>query len=762
MKEKDMCSKKNKRVSPKPQTNSPALQPIDLDPESQGQPDMIDMGFSVDDTIALLLQLDAENILELAQIKADVETHTASLPPTDPIKEYLHNALTLLESIINKTSIDPIKDLDQVLASLDAARKMPLQSGSAPAAAVTEPSSSVVSTEDHSLPADPSAQNFTLPADADASLIQEFVTECKDLLEKAEAALLLLEANPDDMDSVNTVFRTFHTVKGTSGFLGLLHIQEFGHFAESLFSRMREREIRCEGIYADLALRSTDVLKELTDGVHKLLAGEEAALPASYHEVKAQLQNPEAAATTKSLENKTPRAGTADRPEASIPPKSESVALQKTDVPAKTGIEPATPDYSGNTQKVPRKAHPVSEAETTLRVRTDRLDRLVDMTGELVIAQSMLSQDSIVHQSSNIELLRKVTHAGKIVRELQDLAMSMRMVPLKGVFQKVARLVRDLAHKSGKPIEFISEGEDTEIDRNMVDVLGDPLVHMVRNSIDHGIEQPDVRSALGKPPVGTVQLAAYHSGGNVVLELRDDGKGLDRDKIVQKAIAKGLLDSEKNLSDSEALKLIFLPGFSTADKITEISGRGVGMDVVRKNVESLRGRIDLNSEAGKGCTFFIRLPLTLAITDGMLVKVGCERYIIPTVNIHLSFKPEPSALSTVSGKGELVMLRGELMPVYRLHSLFDIQGAITNPTEGLLVIVGEGDKRYALLVDELIGQQQVVAKSLGEGMAKIQGIAGAAILGDGKVGLILDASELVSLAHTGETNGLESQSRNAA
>jgi two-component system, chemotaxis family, sensor kinase CheA len=718
---------------------------------------------TLDDAVALLLQLEPENTLEIAQASAGIGALLGLLPEADPSRGHLSSALESLNHIIQGTSSDPGSGLNQALMALDSARKLQDQPTAGFAVKLDTVEAAGPEAPVETAPAGP--VKITLPTDADADLIGEFVTECKDLLEKAEAALLKLETNPEDMDSVNTVFRTFHTMKGTSGFLGLLHIQEFAHFAESLLSRVRDREIRFAGIYADLALRSTDVFKELTHGVQSLLSGEDAFLPDGYGELMKQLQNPEAAQISQRPTETEPK------PEAS--PRLESPVAEKAS-PAAAGPKSATAAAAtatqGNTassntavaQQSQRRAGAPSDAETTLRVRTDRLDRLVDMTGELVIAQSMLSQDSIVHQSSNIELLRKVTHAGKIVRELQDLAMSMRMVPLKGVFQKVARLVRDLAHKSGKPIEFISEGEDTEIDRNMVDVLGDPLVHMVRNSIDHGIEQPDVRSALGKPPVGTVRLAAYHSGGNVVLELRDDGKGLDRDKIVQKAIAKGLLDSEKNLSDSEALKLIFLPGFSTADKITEISGRGVGMDVVRKNVESLRGRIDLNSEAGKGCTFFIRLPLTLAITDGMLVKVGCERYIIPTVNIHLSFKPEPSALWTVSGKGEMVMLRGELMPVYRLHSLFDIQGAITDPIEGLLVIVGEGDKRYALLVDELIGQQQVVAKSLGEGMAKIQGIAGAAILGDGKVGLILDASELVSLAHTGDTNGLESQSRNAA
>jgi two-component system, chemotaxis family, sensor kinase CheA len=739
-------------------------------------PGMSGVRLTLDDILAQLLQLEPENTADLGQVHSMIDALSSTFSGSGAMLACLNNALARLEGLIQGSSADPAGDMKQTMDFLDAARKLQEQqetAGPELASDSPEPPGPVKPVEfaSESVAESPKA---SLPEDADAELIGEFINECKDLLEKAEAAMLLLETNPDNMDSVNTVFRTFHTIKGTSGFLGLLHIQAFAHLAESLLSRVRDREIRFAGIFADLALRSTDVLKELTEGVQKLLGGEEAPLPSSYEALMNQLVNPEAAA---GLEETTtvpvpapapdPKPALASAPAASAgaPPEKAAEAgaepVEPEQKPAPVGTPPvkngsAEPFYAGAAPKTQRRAGPATDAESSLRVRTDRLDRLVDMVGELVIAQSMLSQDSVVHQSGNHDLLRKVTHAGKIIRELQDLAMSMRMVPLRGTFQKVARLVRDLAHKSGKVVEFVGEGEETEIDRNMVDVLGDPLVHMVRNAIDHGIEPPDIRAARGKPQAGTIRLSAYHSGGNVVLELKDDGKGLDRAKIVEKAMSKGLLESESNLSDAEALQLIFLPGFSTADKLTEISGRGVGMDVVKKNVEALRGRVDLVSQAGKGCTFFVRLPLTLAITDGMLVKVGAERYIIPTVNIHLSFKPEKSALWTVSGRGEMVMLRGELMPVFRLHALFDIQGAVFNPTEGLLVVVGEGGRRCALLVDELIGQHQVVAKSLGEGLAKVQGIAGGAILGDGRVGLILDTGELVSLARQSTMGGIPS------
>ncbi len=738
-----MAREKSNRVGSDIRVPKNGTQSVDKEHEQDASPGKEDEVFSIDDTVALLIQLEPENIPELTQIKSDLEGRVGALSPADPLGAYLNDALKWLERLIQGLSTDPESDLNQVMISLDAARKMDHQLPDESFIAADSPMPECEpATAPDAPPADPGPAKITLPPDADSELIGEFVTESKDLLEKAEAALLLLETNPEDKDSVNTVFRTFHTIKGNSGFLGLTLIQEFAHFAESLLSRLRDGEIRFEGSYAELALRSTDVLKELTEGVQALLAGAEASHPRGYQAILTLLQNPEAA------ENRL-----------------EKPLKEKTSAPEKSGTAAmAAMENAGSAQPAQRRTSAPSDGESTLRVRTDRLDQLVDMVGELVIAQSLLSQDTMVHQIGNHDLLRKVTHSGKIVRKLQDLAMSMRMVPLKGCFQKVARLVRDLAHKSGKPIEFISEGDETEIDRNMVDILSDPLVHMVRNAIDHGIEPPEVRAALGKPQAGIVRLFAYHSGGNVVLELRDDGKGLDRDKIIAKAISKGLLDSEINLSDSEILQLIFQPGFSTADKITEISGRGVGMDVVRKNVEALHGRIDINSEPGKGCTFFVRLPLTLAITDGMLVKVGRERYIIPTVNIHLSFKPVATSLWTVAGQGEMVMLRGELMPLFRLHSLFGIDDAISDPTKGLLVVVGEGEKRCSLLVDQLIGQQQVVAKSLGYGLAKIPGIAGGAILGDGRVGLILDTSALVVRARQGvkSSNSLELSDVSAA
>ncbi len=541
-----------------------------------------------------------------------------------------------------------------------------------------------------------------LPSDTDLDLLGDFITESVECLVGAEAALLALEADPSHEEAINTVFRAFHTVKGTSAFLGLQRIAAFAHEAESLLSRVRDKQINYTRACAELSLASSDMLKALLDAVKEAAADTgRLNIPGGYAELLHAL--------------------------ATYDPAHEPKDLARV-------------------LNAPRNEENARSSESTIRVRTDRLDRLIDMVGELVIAQTMISGDEELDRTRQHELVRKVTHAGKIVRELQDLSMSMRMIELRPTFQKLARVVRDTAVKAGKEVAFTVTGDDVEIDRQLADLLGDPLVHMVRNAVDHGVEGPQERIAAGKARTGSVKLQAYHASGNVVVELVDDGRGLHREKIVAKAIEKGLIESDKGMSDSEVFNLIFAPGFSTAERVTDISGRGVGMDVVRRNLELIRGRIDISSAPGKGTTFAIRLPLTLAVTDGMLIRVGEERFVVPTTNIHMSFRPEPSMLSTIVGRGEVVLLRGELMPIARLHDLFDVPNAVQSPLEGLLMIVGDAEKRTALLVDELLGQQQVVAKTLGEQLGKVPGVSGGAILGDGRVGLILDVSETVALA----------------
>jgi len=387
--------------------------------------------------------------------------------------------------------------------------------------------------------------------------------------------------------------------------------------------------------------------------------------------------------------------------------------------------------------------NPQNVVDSSVRVSTSRLDRLIDMVGELVIAHSMVAQDDIVINGHNHDLIKKISHTTKIVRELQDMSMSLRMVPLKATFSKMTRLVRDVSRKTGKQVHLITEGEETEIDRNLVDIINDPLVHMIRNAVDHGIEPPDVRQQKGKNETGQVKLAAYHSAGNVVVEIQDDGKGLDRDVILKKAVQNEMISEGTTLSDREIFNLVFEPGFSTAAEVTDVSGRGVGMDVVRKNIESLRGQVEIHSVKGVGSTFKMGLPLTLAIIDGMVVRVGEETYVIPTVSIIKSIKPEPNDISTVYGRGEMISVQGKLVPLVRLVDLYGLGGATVDDDNMIVVIVEDEHHKIGLVIHELIGRQQVVIKTLGETMRHIPGISGSAIMPNGRVGLILDMGGLM-------------------
>jgi two-component system chemotaxis sensor kinase CheA len=598
-----------------------------------------------------------------------------------------------------------------------------------------------------------------LSEDCDPELMKEFIVECTDHITNAEGSLLELESNPEDNDQINVVFRAFHTIKGTSGFLNLDRIQKCAHLAENLLDRAREGEIKILGGYADLALRSCDALRTMIEGLQGLSPGDKLPIPKDLNELLSILSDPEGAGfgeeefgdETMRLGDILVGTGKASRRSVEKAEKGKGehkIGEELVRSGAAKAQDVADAMRVQKQQKVAASAGGAQQVEASVRVSTGRLDSLINMVGELVIAQSMVAADPEVQSGANPRMQRNVTHAGKIIRELQDLTMSLRMVPLKGVFQKMNRLVRDLARKSNKKVKFVTEGEDTEIDRNMVESLNDPLVHMIRNSVDHGIESPDVREKAGKDPTGTVTLRAYHAAGNVIIELQDDGKGLDKSRIVAKATERGLMDPtrDRDMSDSDIFGLIFQAGFSTAEKVSDISGRGVGMDVVKRNIESLRGRIEVASKQGAGSTFSIRLPLTMAITDAMILRVGKETYLLPTVSIEQSFQPEHDTISRVSGRGEMVMLRGELLPLFRLHNLFDVPDAIQDPYEGLLVVIEGDGKQCALMVDELLGQQQVVIKSLGQGMAKVPGISGGAILGDGRVGLILDATGILQLA----------------
>ncbi|HTZ37214.1 MAG TPA: chemotaxis protein CheA, partial [Stellaceae bacterium] len=388
------------------------------------------------------------------------------------------------------------------------------------------------------------------------------------------------------------------------------------------------------------------------------------------------------------------------------------------------------------------------ERSSTIRVDIDRIDRLVNMVGEIVITQAMLSQFiGQLHTEGFGALGQGLEAMAQHTRELQESVMSVRAQPVKSVFARMPRLVRELATALGKEVRLITVGEGTEVDKTVIEQLSDPLVHMVRNAIDHGIEMPDVRAAKGKPREGTIVLSAEHRSGRIVIEIKDDGAGINRERVRQKCIERGLIGADQVLEPDEIDNLIFAPGLSTAEQLSDISGRGVGMDVVKRNIQELGGRVHIRSTPGQGSRFTLSLPLTLAVLDGMIVSVGANRYVVPLTNIIESLRPQTSAVTRLVNRGHVLAIRGEYVQLVYVHELFDIADAVTDATRGLVVLVEvEGGDKIGLVVDEILGQQQVVIKSLETNYSQIEGISAATILGDGKVALILDVSGIRQLA----------------
>jgi two-component system chemotaxis sensor kinase CheA len=421
--------------------------------------------------------------------------------------------------------------------------------------------------------------------------------------------------------------------------------------------------------------------------------------------------------------------------------------------PAPAAPAPQAPPPPPTANKTP--STPAAQAENLIsfvKLDTRKLDQLVDLVGELVIAQSLVVQNPKVQSLSSLGLASQMRQLARITTDLQQTAMSLRMVPIRGIFQKMSRLVRDLSVSQNKQVRLQLLGEDTEIDRNMIEELADPLMHMIRNGVDHGIELPQVRSDNGKPAEGTIKLEASHRDGGIAITISDDGRGMDPIRIKNKAIEKQLISANDILNTTEIFDLIFQPGFSTAESITEVSGRGVGMDVVRGHISKLRGRVEVQSTLGEGSQFTIRLPLTLAIIDGMLLSVGEERFILPTLSIRESFKPLPGMISKVQGRGEVVTVRGKLIPLVRLHEQLEIASHISEPVDGIVVVVQSRSQMRGILVDGLIGKSEVVIKPLGETFKHAFGMTGCAILGDGRVALILDPDTLGTLQRTPHRN----------
>lgn len=392
--------------------------------------------------------------------------------------------------------------------------------------------------------------------------------------------------------------------------------------------------------------------------------------------------------------------------------------------------------------------HAKKGADTaSIRVDTAKIDKLINLVGELVITQSMLSDLSVRFEMSQLAvLLERVAQLERNTREIQERVMGIRMLPIGSAFSRFPRLVRDLSGKSGKKIQLVLSGEETELDKTVIESIGDPLTHLVRNSADHGLEPPDERLANDKPELGTIRLNAFHEGGSICITVEDDGRGLNRDKILAKAIKSGLVSEQEKLTDDQIWPLIFKPGFSTAEKVTDVSGRGVGMDVVKRNIEALGGTVSIKTALGTGTIFTLKLPLTLAIIEGMTVRVGSDTYIVPLLSILESIQPKAEAIKTLVGKGELINVRGTYLPMMRMYEVFSLQPEYTEPTKAILLILETEGERVAVMVDEILGQQQVVIKSMEQNFRKVDGVAGATILGDGTVGFILDVRGLLEIA----------------
>jgi two-component system chemotaxis sensor kinase CheA len=562
----------------------------------------------------------------------------------------------------------------------------------------------------------PKASNQATPIAQDPELLADFILESGEHLAQIENRVLLLERDPRDAEALNGVFRGFHTIKGLAGFLELAHVQTVAHETETVLDRARNGELTLTAPAIDAILASADYLRRWLRHLEKPeskappVDGEEALL--------LQIR------------------GICAASQASAPVDPQPIDSREPAAPAAERTEPIETASGGEPAEGRR------GSVGAVKVDTAKLDLLVDMAGEMVIAESLVRHDPELPTLRSARLQRNMAQLTRITQELQKTAMAMRLVPVGPLFRRMARLVRDLSRQFGKKVEMVTAGDEIELDRTIVEELADPLMHMVRNALDHGLETPPERRAAGKKETCRLTLTAQHRGGQVLIEIVDDGRGLDRERIAAKAIERKLIASAEGLTDNEIFNLVFEPGFSTAAAVTNVSGRGVGMDVVRRHIDKLRGRIEIRSSPGAGATFTLKLPLTLAIIDGLVVRVGAERYIVPLFAVREMFRPKEDTIWTVKQRAEMALVRGALLPVLRLHRRFHVEPATTDPLQSVLIVGEVEGGRFCLLVDELIGKQEVVIKSLGETFKDVAGIAGGAILGDGRVGLILDLDRL--------------------
>lgn len=529
---------------------------------------------------------------------------------------------------------------------------------------------------------------------------QRFFQEAAEALDQFEEVLLKLDP-AGDSEAFAPAFRVLHSFKGNCGFMGLADLERVSHGMEAVFEAVQESDSKLECRTVDRLLQMTDLLRL---AVKDVAQGGRGCIPESDALIK-QLQDMAAPQTS------------------STPP------------------SPPEPNPAGSVKPA------VSAVRQDIRVDLRKLDALINLVGELVIAEAMLTRHPLVTGLKDETVERAVYQLRRVSQDLQDVAMATRMIPLTATFQKMIRLVHDVSHKSGKRVELELRGEETEVDKTVIEQIADPLVHIVRNAIDHGIETSDGRRAAGKPETGRLVIEGRHEGNEVWILVSDDGRGLDQNKIWRKALERGLVSGIlSDFTEKQIYKLIFEPGFSTADKVTDISGRGVGMDVVKKNVEKIKGRVDIQNTPGQGCTMILRIPLTLAVIEGMVIRLGEVRYILPLLMIREAFRPKPEQIILTPDGRETVRVRDEFFGVIRLHAVFRRTAEFSRLEDGILVLVELEGQAVCLFCDELLGQQEIVIKGLSSYLGEARGISGCTILGDGEVSLILDVHTLAGLA----------------
>ncbi|MDL4912242.1 MAG: chemotaxis protein CheA [Enterobacterales bacterium endosymbiont of Blomia tropicalis] len=631
---------------------------------------------------------------------------------------------------------------------------------------------------------------------------QTLFDEADELLADMEQHLLGLDPQAPDSEQLNAIFRAAHSIKGGAGTFGFTVLQETTHILENILDGARRSEMQLSTDIINLFLETKDIMQEQLDAYKtaqepnaesfqyicealRQLALEAKGLPAevatpvaaeSTGGLRVQLVSLKEKEVDLMLEEMSNLGTVSQVQKGSTSLEATIEGVSKDDIVAvlcfvideaqiRFPEEPvaAVPDVAAPIlaevqtasvselpvvakREIKRAAAPAKVSESSsIRVAVEKVDQLINLVGELVITQSMLAQrSSELDPVAHGDLLNSMGQLERNARDLQESVMSIRMMPMEYVFSRFPRLVRDLASKLGKDVELTLLGSSTELDKSLIERIIDPLTHLVRNSLDHGIESPEKRLAAGKVATGNLTLSAEHQGGNICIEVSDDGAGLNRERILAKALSSGLPASE-NMSDEEVGMLIFAPGFSTAEQVTDVSGRGVGMDVVKRNIQEMGGHVEIASKQGKGTTIRILLPLTLAILDGMSVRVADEVFILPLNAVMESLQPRAEDLKPLAGGERVLEVRGEYLPLVELWNVFDVQGAKTEATQGIVVILQSAGRRYALLVDQLIGQHQVVVKNLESNYRKVPGISAATILGDGSVALIVDVSALQSL-----------------